>query len=355
MKHILLFFLAGCFILSSCSKAAEEPEVFIVALWNVQTLFDGNEAGTEFRDFRESAGWTAEKYQARLTILSQAILRMLPSGTQPPALIGFNEIENLGVLDDLAGRNLGRYGYNWTAFSSLPGAAMGLGFISRYPITDIRAHSITVERGTAPRPVLEVRVEPQGEPLVFLLCHWKSKLGNDTEILRRASARVVQRRLRELRSSEPDTPVIVMGDLNETHDEFYKRGETDLRLYSLLPDDPDLAELKQRLPAGERDFLILSAEKPPQSLIECIPPLYSTWWEEDKHEGTYFFRGGWETIDHFLLSEALFNGAGWVFKNSQVLNYEPFITSGGAPNSYISKSGRGLSDHLPLLLYLQYR
>jgi endonuclease/exonuclease/phosphatase family metal-dependent hydrolase len=356
MKRLLLIFFVGlCF--SACSTATQEPDTFTAALWNVQTLFDGHETGNEFRDFREAAGWTAEKYAARITAISQAITQMIPAGSHPPALIGFNEIENLAVLADLAGGSLARYGYKWAAFSALPGAPFGIGFISRYPITDVRAHSITVERGTAPRPLLEVRVEPRGSPegeaLVFLLSHWKSKLGNETEVLRRASARVVQRRLRELRESEPETPVIVMGDLNENHDEFFRQSGKGLKFFSLLPDDPAVAELALQLPAGERDFLILSAEKPPRSLLDCIPALYTPWGNE-KHGGSYFFRGGWETIDHFLLSDALFKGAGWNFADSLVLNHEPFITSVGAPNSYIPRSGRGLSDHLPLLLFLEY-
>jgi endonuclease/exonuclease/phosphatase family metal-dependent hydrolase len=355
-------FLAGC---SACSTPTEAPQTFTAALWNVQTLFDGHEAGNEFRDFREAAGWTVEKYQARITAISQAILHMAPPGTTPPALIGFSEIENLEVLYDLAGGSLAKHGYNWAAFSALPGAALGLGVLSSFPIKDLRAHSITVKNGTAPRPVLELRVEPRGEPIVFLLCHWKSKLGNDTELLRRASARVVQRRLMELLETEPETPVIVMGDLNENHDEFFRYAGRSIDFYALLPDDPDVAELAAQLLPNTRDFLVLSTEKPPRSLIEGIPALYSAW--EDMQRGTsasgpgagseagsYYFRGGWETIDHILLSEGLFNDMGWVYSESRVLNHEPFITSSGTPNRYIPRSGRGLSDHLPLLLYLRY-
>ena len=357
MKHLIYWsksqlfaaagFLATCAVLASCSRAEQPPQAFTAAMWNVQALFDGEETGNEFRDFSEAAGWTAEKYSARITAISQAILQM-----PPPDIIGFLEVENASVLADLAGGSLAKYGYNWTAFSNIPGAAFGLGFLSRFPIEDSRAHSITVERGTAPRPILEVRIKPAGEPLVFLLCHWKSKLGNSTEVLRRASARVVQRRLRELRETEPETPVIVMGDLNENHDEFFRKGGDNLNLYALLPDDPGVAELATQLPANEHAFLVLSSEKPPRSITENIPALYSPWGKLEG--GSYYFRGGWETIDHFLLGDGLFDGEGWDYSDSRVLNIEPFITSSGTPNSYIPRSGRGLSDHLPLLLYLQF-
>ena len=68
--------------------------------------------------------------------------------------------------------------------------------------------------------------------------------------------------------------------------------------------------------------------------------------------GSYYYKGEWETIDHFLLSDGLFDGMGWDFASSQVANHAPFIKSDGSPNTYVPRTGRGLSDHLPLLLLL---
>jgi len=363
----LVLALAGCGSdgIGGFAGSSKEPDALIIAQWNVQTLFDDHETGREYRDFLEAAGWTAEKYQSRIIALSQAVLQM--AGTAP-ALIGFTEVESAAALEGLAKGELSKHGYRWTAFASIPGAPLGLGFLSRFPISDVRAHSITVEAVTAPRPVLEVRIEPGGKPLVFLLCHWKSKLGGDaaTAPQRRASARVVQRRLGEL--AESRTPVIVMGDLNETHDEFHRHlGQV---FCALLPDDPDAALLAAALSASESrrrnpeesafpsgkppEFLVLSGEKPPraQAFPEGVHALYSPWGNE-KTGGSYYFRDRWESIDHFLLSEGLFDGAGWDFADSSVLNQAPFTAPDGSPNSYNPRTGRGLSDHLPLLLYLR--
>ena len=343
---VFLFVFAGCKS-SDPAGNGKEPELFIAATWNVQNLFDGHESGREYRDFREGAGWTEEKYQARINSISQAIIQM----SKPvPALIGFTEIENAGVLEDLARGALSRYGYNWIAFANIPGAPVGIGFLSRFPLDGVRAHSITIEGQTAPRPLLEARVEPGGKPLVFLLSHWKSKRGGDiaTTPQRRASARVAQRRLGELKGAEPETPVIIMGDLNENHDEFYRHlGQV---LSALLPDDSDAASLA----GNSTDFLVLSGEKPPQASYfpEGVHALYSPWGRE-KSGGSYYFRDRWETIDHVLLSAALFDGSGWEFADSQVLSHAPFTAADGSPNTYSPRSGRGLSDHLPLLLFLR--
>ena len=362
-----IFVLTGCGAFQSAAgKGKEAPRIFIAAEWNVQALFDGQENGNEYGEYLEASGWTEEKYKARITAVSQAVMQMVqtdkaadsekrgsPVSGSSPDLIGFVELENARVLEDLAGGALSKYGYFWTAFANIPGLSLGVGVLSRFPITDIRAHSITVGKETAPRPVLEVRVEPGGKPLVFFLCHWKSKLGGDdvTEPQRRSSARVIQRRLRELKETEAETPVIVMGDLNENHDEFYRHSGG--LLSALLPDEPDAAAvaISARAP---NDFLVLSREKPPGafSFSEDVQALYSPW-EEEITGGSFYYKGGWETIDHFLLSEGLFNGSGWVYEGCQVLNHAPFATSEGIPNAYVPRTGRGLSDHLPLLLYLR--
>ena len=349
---VLTICVATISALASCAPLHQkETGLFIAVEWNLQALFDGKEHGNEYREYRESEDWAAVKYTARLVSVSQAVSKMLvekpSSKTARPDLIGFIEVENAAVLEDLANRCFPK-NRTWTAFASLPSSPLGIGFISRYPLKDIKAHSIDINNETAPRPVLEVRVEPDGKPLVFLLCHWKSKLGGEkaTEASRRASAKVVQRRLLELTESEEEIPVIIMGDLNENHDEFYRRGY----LCALLPDDPKAAALAK----NDQNYLVLSREKPPKaaSFPRNTPALYSPWYEETEN-GSYHYKDEWETIDHMLLSEALFDGSGWEFKSCRTLNQVPFTTSSGKPDSYIPRSGRGLSDHLPLMLYIE--
>ena len=402
MKQRKIFLLIACCILTGCGafypgtvqkSTGKEPVIFIAAEWNIQALFDGQEAGNEYSEYRESAGWTIEKYQARLAAISRAIPLMIEddsgeknhNGIKPensarvPDLIGLVELENSAILAGLAEGPLSGHGYYWTAYGNLPGSPLGIGFLSRFPLKDVRLHSITIGDETAPRPVLEVRVEPREQPLVFLLCHWKSKLGdeNTAKALRRASARVIQRRLRELRDAEPETPVIIMGDLNENYDEFYRHsGDVEASasaktpgnasakapgsapgklLSALLPDDAAAAALVS-VYGNDREFLVLSGDKPPRTSFfpKDVPALFSPWYD-DLTDGSYFFRDEWETIDHFLLSDGLFDRKGWEYSRCLVLNNAPFTTPEGIPNAYVPRTGRGLSDHLPLLLYLEYR
>jgi endonuclease/exonuclease/phosphatase family metal-dependent hydrolase len=369
---IVLFCSAECegIPLPGNSKASDKSEQFTAVVWNVQTLFDGHDTGNEYAEFRESAGWTQEKYAARLLAIGQAILRMRTLSAQGknqgenenqqrqsatsatvPDLIGLVELENGNILEDLLHGPLSKQGYVHTFYGNLPGMSLGIGVLSRFPLTETRIHSITINNETTPRPVIEVHLEPGGEPLIFFICHWKSKVGGDsaTEHLRRASATVISRRIVELREEKPDAPIIIMGDLNENHDEFYRQGGTVLS--ALLPDDEDAALLAASQGNG---FLVLSKEKPPRTeyFDPSIPILYTPW-ENELLDGSYYYRDNWETIDHFLLSEALFDNRGWDYETCLVLNMPPFTNAKALPYQYVPRNGFGLSDHLPLMLFLR--
>ncbi|MDR1987022.1 MAG: endonuclease/exonuclease/phosphatase family protein [Treponema sp.] len=369
MKGAALFcilpFWGGCTVPGTGSGSQDQKSSGLLTLvtWNVQALFDGNETGIEYDTYLQAAGWTDEKYRARLNALAQAVGRMAGKG---PDILGLEEIENIQVLEDLRGGPLAESGYKYLCFAHNPGASLGIGLLSRFPLEETRVHSITAQGETIPRPIVEVRLQVQNQPLVLLVCHWKAKQGNKepaaTEFLRRAAARVVLRRLQELRQEGPDIPVLIMGDLNENHDEWYR--ETGTAITALLPDDPNAAERTGLTIDAEAwgtspekrpgDFLILSKHKPPKPVYfpAAALALYSPW-ENELHEGSYYYQGRWETIDHFLLNDPLFDRKGWDFDTCTVINQEPFINAQGRPYAYNPRTGNGLSDHLPLLLILK--
>jgi hypothetical protein len=215
--------------------------------------------------------------------------------------------------------------------------------------------------------------ESAGNSLLLFVCHWKSKLGGDdaTESTRRASARIILRRIRELAETEPELPVVIMGDLNENHDDFYRWGGKVIS--ALMPDDPRAAEFSglygidgdspraaEVIAETQKDFIVLAKNKPPAARYfpSGVITLYSPWFAELRKEnedssGSYYYKNGWETIDHFLLSPQFFNGTGWDFENARILNIPPFTSAKGVPVAYNPRTGSGLSDHLPLLLLLK--
>jgi endonuclease/exonuclease/phosphatase family metal-dependent hydrolase len=357
---------AGCNVSGTEEKVPEKQDSIAIMTWNVQALFDGDEEGTEYDDYRESADWNREKYRGRLNVIAKAIDGM----ERKPDVIALQEVESATVVADLAAALSGRYG--WTHFAVIPEMALGVGLLSRFPLSETKSHAVNIEGEIAPRPMLEARVNVTAgdgtpSPLELFVCHWKSKLGGDdaTESTRRASARIIIRRIRELAQTEPELPVIIMGDLNENYDEFYRRSGA--AISALLPDDPRAAEFSGLYGLGsgdvdavqelQKDFIILSKGKPPvvRYFPEGVTALYSPWAAE-LQDGSYYYKSDWETIDHFLLSPQLFDETGWEFENCAVVNYPPFVsTTKGLPVAYNPRTGSGLSDHLPLLLSLKMR
>jgi endonuclease/exonuclease/phosphatase family metal-dependent hydrolase len=363
---LMIFLCANCKLFQE-TNARENPETLTIGTWNIQALFDGEESGTEYSDYTESGGWNSAKYQARLLSISKGIETLGNNGPDVMALI---EVENAGVLDELLKEYLPKHGYGYSYFTSNRGGALGIGIISRLPLIETKSHSISSGGQIIPRPLMEVRADlGNGEYAVIFACHWKSKLGGEekTEELRRAAARLIVRRMAELQAEDPGTPVIVLGDLNENYDEFYRIEGS--YISALLPDDPAAAAAATAATAataaegspGQLDYLILSAAKPPKAehfperldlpgAENAEPVVFFSPWYEGLDEGSYYYKSAWETIDHVLLNAPWFDGEGWDYAACRVNAGPPFATSSGRPATYQAYSGNGTSDHLPLVL-----
>ncbi|MDR0302909.1 MAG: endonuclease/exonuclease/phosphatase family protein [Treponema sp.] len=359
---VVFLVLAGCTVSESKTKnTAADPGTLTMMTWNVQNLFDGLDNGFEYDEFLTSAGWSTEKYKGRVNTVSAAI-----GGIKPlPDIIMFQEIESLAILQDIAAgisdiAAAVSGGYEWSHFAKNPGAALGVGILSRFPIVEPKAHSITIGSETTPRPVLETRIQAENDFVVFT-CHWKSKLGGDdnTESTRKASARVILRRIRELWEKEPELGVIVAGDLNENHNEFYRRN-TEM-ICALMPDDPYCAHICAQMCAElaggmQKDFIVLGKNKPPEAVHfpQETVVLFSAWMC-DVENGSYYYKNDWETIDHFLVSGQFFTNTGWSFEKAVPADFSPFANAYGVPVPYNTRTGAGLSDHLPLLMTLKMK
>jgi hypothetical protein len=167
--------------------------------------------------------------------------------------------------------------------------------------------------------------------------------------------------------------------MNENHDEFSRA--SGLYVTALMPDSAEACKAThapfdcntnddeennnedKKTPAN--DFIIVTGTKPPRAQNFCElhsgpSALYSPWLDglgAGADAGSYYYKGRWETIDHFLLNSAFFRNNGWTFKGARVCDSEPFVRSGGktpgTPAAYSPRTGGGISDHLPLLLLLE--
>jgi endonuclease/exonuclease/phosphatase family metal-dependent hydrolase len=323
----------------SCSRCTvgDVREITIMS-YNVQNLFDDVSNGTEYWDYDPGNGkWTADHFYAKMLALAEVIESAAP---RVPDILALQEVENVNTLETLQEEVLKNAGYRYSALVETPGAAVNTAVLSTFPIDEIRSHMIHVEGVDGLRNILETVINIDGTALYLFNNHWKSKVGGaeETEYLRIEYAGLLAERIAAIIAGAPAAEIVVCGDLNENHDEYYRI---------------EKAYLTALLPAQEvRDGAALDAHI---SLTEGpdAPALYSPWYDAEA-QGSYVYRNSWETIDHFLLGPALFDDAGLAYGGFAVAA-EPFmLDEAGHPLKWYSETRSGYSDHLPLLLTLTH-
>lgn len=336
--------ILAALLIPAAPAAAEKP--LSVLSYNVQNLFDADEQGGEYDEFR-AGRWDAARYAARLTQIA-AVLREVPPGGAD--VIALQEVENRAAALDLRARLRGlRYRYA-VAFPN-DGADLGLTLtpvvLSRVPVLRVRLHQVWHD-GRYLRPIVEVELEAgAGRPLVLFNNHWKSKRGGaeETEPARRAAAAVLAARLRALQRADPLVDVVVAGDLNEDVDEHAAAAYPTALVRFAGPDGPPDALALTGRPFDPRP----AAASGSNAVV-----LYSPWLELAAAErGTVVHRGAWGTPDHFLLSAGLFDRAGLRYEAGDFAVIRDGLVSPvtGHPRRWTGAEGR--SDHLPILLRLR--
>ncbi|ADK82780.1 endonuclease/exonuclease/phosphatase family protein [Sediminispirochaeta smaragdinae] len=341
-------FLSSCTGCSWPTESRRDDRISLMS-WNVQNVFDARDDGTEYPEFDPASGWGLGDYRGRLASLSEVIRLAVPGGADVVMLM---EIEHGGVLDDLANDYVQGLGYDYWAASQGADSAVQLGILSRFPIRKARSRSIHLPSSPSLRPIFEVELEmEEGEPLFLFVCHWKSKSGGaeDTEPLRIASASLVRKRIQELEGRQ----VIVVGDLNEAWNEWDLVGGAYQTALLPVSAKRQSGELENGgVLFDEAEGLWISGDREDAGADGCGLPLYTPWPSCDCN-GSYYYRGGWEGIDHMLFSAALVDGRGIDLDSFSVAAEAPWCDEDGIPVSYRMRDGYGYSDHLPIVATLR--
>jgi len=292
-----------------------------VATWNLQTFFDGNKDGCEYKEFQKTADWNKETYRVRLERLCEFITK-----TDADIFI-LEEMENEGIIYDISNQLAGA-GHNWeqkkfwnySVFAKEEGSAIGIGILSRYPLSNIKTHSMDIRIHSAAQPstryILEAEAGIEKKRLVILANHWKSKSGGEqeSEIWRDWQESILGKRTAELLKDE-SAALLICGDFNRDAADFVCNPNTILRYADF----------------GYTDYTSVN------SLWFTDSGDYSS------QKGSYFYDNEWERIDNIML-------AGKVKKVFFApLDMSPWASSQGYPIPYKIYSGTGWSDHLPLL------
>lgn len=338
----VLVVLMGILLLTGCLDPAGEdsidsdPQSLVLMSWNCQNLFDGNDDGTEYDEFDPGRGlWTEELYRKRLERTANIIL------SHGPDILFLQEVENRQVVEDL-NRALGRKGFPWRIISDREGCAVQLAILSRYPLDKVLCWQPGYFGEETLRPVMEARVRIGSESFLLFNNHWKSRREGvpETEEARRMSASVLARRC-------SDVPVIAAGDFNADWDDPDLAGTTEAGRPALFRWTGDGFPLEAHLPVIPSDDFLPLSPLPKGVLVDP--------WDTAGSPGSYSYRNEWSRPDHFFLSPCFFEGTGWVFVSFDAGGGPELFNAQGEPNRWITGTGEGFSDHLPLRLVLARR
>ena len=341
MKRISLV-LAMCLMVAVAAFAQQKKvAVYSAAFYNLENLFDTiNDPNTNDEEFLPDGNyrWGALKYKNKLENLAYVISRLgtdkfCPNG---PAVIGVSEIENRQVLEDLiktgelANRNL-----DIVHFNSPDRRGVDVAMLydrDQFEVDTAISARLFIEcsPNTLTRDQLMVTGRLAGERVHIIVNHWPSRLGGEEKSrCRREAAAALSRHLADsVLALDPNSKVIIMGDLN---------------------DDPD------NLSCCE----VLGAVKTPEELKEG--GYYNTMWQLfDKGYGTLSYQGQWNLFDQIIVSGNLVGKDRSTLKyfKSEIFNKDFLRQSNGKYKGYPKRThaqGRyldGYSDHFPVLIYM---
>ncbi|MBQ0165811.1 MAG: endonuclease/exonuclease/phosphatase family protein [Treponema sp.] len=328
-RVLLLFPLFCAFLMTAgCSGVSAADRGIKLVSWNVETFFDATTNGTEYAEFTGSRSkWNADKYRNRLKQLTDYMKEV------DADIYCFMEIENEAVVMDISNQLQGSSSHgtewNYAAFGKDPGGAIGCAVFSKLPLDSITLHQIdyrtalpasafeSVGSGDkleppAMRPLLEIRLhtgDQSNAQLALFVCHWKSKSGGEEEsaVWRSCQEALLARRIRKVLAQ--GAAVLACGDFNRGLSEFmwsYQDGCVELRDFS-----------------------------------ESVT-VYSPWFSSSQ-PGSYFYQGEWNKLDH------IFTAGGTTLLTFFADTGNGIVTDDGIPYSYNIQTGKGWSDHLPLI------
>lgn len=339
MKQLVwIFYLTVCFtMITGCSSNLRNVQTntvqnsqFSIVSYNTQEFFDAKKDGTEYSDFKKSGDWSSELYKKRLENLCTVIKNLNAD------IYVFQEIENESVLQDisnfLSGESWNQKDlWNYSCFSKEPGSAIGNAVISRFPLGEMTIHGMDIrsEDSVQPsvRPIMEIEVYFNDKAFTVFVNHWKSKSGGkeETEVWRDWQELVLtEALLNEKKKKGDDFRAVICGDFNRDIFDFK------------INENPNDGEGNIIFRGKEREIKVRSLWLTPKG-------------KRAFSNGSYFFDGEWESIDHIFIAG-----------NVEFVEFSPqnngiWVDNEGIPIRYKIYSGQGFSDHLPVKAYISIK
>ncbi len=331
----LLFFFVPC-------QAQEKTPVAAVMFYNLENLYDAaDDTLKQDEEFQPEGGkhWSGSRLYKKLTALSKVIVN---TGTwEPPAVIGFCEVENRMVLERLV-RHPPLKSWNYRIIHKDSPDKRGIDVAAIYrpdlfdPLT-YRYFSPVAEGERIPetREILYISGILAGTDTLHLFFnHWPSRYGGmmETRPYRKKAAARVRSEVGLLQGTSLHPRIIIMGDFNDQ------------------PGDESMANVL----GGTKEI-----SGHPDDLVNLA---YQ--WEKEK-KGTLKYQSQWNIFDQIIVSGVVLDSTARLFslpEDARILD-APFLlekdekfTGMKLKRTYQGYQYKGgFSDHLPVILMLRKR
>ncbi len=279
-----------------------DENAFSIATFNVENFFDIVDPHPS-----DPPKPRPDEYRLRVTKVANTVLAM-----GMPVIVGLQEIENVGVLEDIAAHEkLAEYDYIPALIEGFDSRGIDVGYLVRGDIATLHSVSQHVApEGLTSRPPLLITVTlhlASGHQTMYVFNnHFTSMAGGEapTEPRRTAQAEWNVTLVQELVARDPDALVVVLGDLNS--------------FYTSRP----IAALRE---GGLRHVYELTEPDIPY---------------------TYIYQGESETLDHILMSPSLYAHLEQVHALHVNADYPPAAPGDPSPEH--------TSDHDPLVAVFSF-
>ncbi|MGQ1889866.1 endonuclease/exonuclease/phosphatase family protein [Thermophagus sp. OGC60D27] len=285
MKSFNILFWIACVAMMTLPigcRSIYSPKM--VAFYNVENLFDTIDSpGVNDSEFTPESKkvWNTGRYQRKLENISSVIAELgRAEQVEAPAVMGLAEVENRMVVEDLVSSiPLERFKYKIIHKDSPDARGIDVALIYRPGYfkpkhTRFVPLHIQNEEGE-PIPTRDILVASgkfAGKKMHFIVCHWPSRYGGRERSIpmRNAAGDLTRSIVDSLRTEDPSSYIVVMGDLN---------------------DDPVDPAVRNHLKAG-----FSPQPEHSDSLYNATASIFL------KGKGTLCYRGKWNLFDQFVLS-----------------------------------------------------
>ena len=196
--------------ISGLEPLAEDE--FSLMTWNVENLFD-------FQAPHPSSPAMPDIGEYKLSIAKVANTILAAGG---PTVVGLQEVENIGVLEDIAAHEvLSEFGYQSVLIEGTDSRGIDVGYLVRGDQADVNeVQQFVAPEGLTSRPPLMIAIDIQGVTVFVLNNHFTSMSGGEaaTEPRRNAQAAWNVTVMQEILAEQPNALLAVIGDLNSYYD-----------------------------------------------------------------------------------------------------------------------------------------